>query len=229
MRAFRIAAVVMAAVLVLPACGGDDDQGVTASEPIGAPEETTTYDTPAGPSVAKTASIDVEVPRSELGDSAQAVVDLATSPKIGGFLVSSVLDLEDGYGSGAVLVEVPTEKFEQSVAELSAIGELTRQEMSGADWTADVAAASTKEERKRLRAETAYSPIDVALAGKRPPPAPEEPPLERALGTAKTILLSVASAGIVAAGAAVPLVVVLLALYLAWSRITRRLRVRPNG
>jgi hypothetical protein len=229
MRAFRMAAVVLVAGLVLGACGGDDDHGVTASEPIGAPEDAASYDTAAGPTVAKTASIDVEVPRSELGDSAQAVVDLATSPKIGGFLVSSVLDLEDGYGSGAILVEVPTDKFEQSVAELSGIGELTRQEMSGADWTADVAAARTKAERRRLRAETAYSPIDVALEGRRPPPAPAEPPLERALGTAKAILLAVASAGIVAGGAAIPVVVVLLALYLAWSRIARRLRVRPNG
>jgi hypothetical protein len=233
MRAFRGVAVgLMVAGLALGACGGDDADrggGVTVDDPIGGPETGVSYDTPADPAISKSASIDVEVPRSELGESAQAVVDLATSPKVGGFLVSSVLDLEDGYGSGAILVEVPSDEFEASVVELSGIGELRRQEMSGADLTYDLAAATTKEAKARVRADAAYSQIDVALAGKRPPPAPEKPPVERALATAKTISLVIASGAIVAGGVGLPVGVAALILYLVATRIARRLRVRLEG
>ena len=229
MRAFRqVAMGLMVAGLALGACGGDDaDHGVTVDDPIGGPETDVSYDAPAaGPAISKSASIDVEVPRSELGESAQAVVDLATSPKVGGFLVSSVLDLEEGYGSGAILVEVPSERFEASVVELSAIGDLRRQEMSGADLTYDLAAATTKEQRERVRADAAYSQIDVALEGKTPPPAPEKPPVERALATAKSMSLVIASGAIVAAGAVLPVGAAALVLYLVATRVARKLRVR---
>ncbi|HYO60400.1 MAG TPA: DUF4349 domain-containing protein [Actinomycetota bacterium] len=220
----RMAVSLMVAGLALAACGGDDDAGIEVEEPIGAPQEGGAYDVTAGPSVSKAASIDLEVARDELGDAAQAVVDLATSPKVGGFLVSSIVDLDDEHGSGAIVVEVPSARFEQSVVELSAIGELTRQEMSGADVTPT--AASTKEERASVRADVAYASIDVGLTARRPPPPPEKSPVERALATAKSISLAIASGAIVAAGAVLPVGAVALVLYVAWTRDARRLRVR---
>ncbi|HYO60682.1 MAG TPA: hypothetical protein VEU29_02155, partial [Actinomycetota bacterium] len=110
------------------------------------------------------------------------------------------------------------------VVELSAIGELTRQEMSGADVTPT--AANTKEESASVRADVAYASIDVGLTARRPPPPPEKSPVERARATAKSISLVIASGAIVAAGAIVPVGAVALVLYVAWTRVARRLRVR---
>ncbi|HEX2195442.1 MAG TPA: DUF4349 domain-containing protein [Actinomycetota bacterium] len=263
----RILICAVAAAVALAACGGDEEDGgaaVSVEEPIGAPD-------PAGaaaPSVVKDASVEMEVSRRDLSDAAQAVVDLATSPKVGGYLVSSVIDLEDGYGSGLIVVEVPSARFEQTVVQLGTIGELTRQEMSGQDLTADAVSArrqgqkarsriaslrarvgdaagdgvaeplqprlrraraalrSATRERAYVRAETTYAPIEVALSGRRPPPAPAKPALEQALGTAKATTLGIASGAVIAAGVVVPLGIVLLSLYLAWTTILRRLRVR---
>ena len=266
----RIVVATMVAAVGLAACGGDDadEAAVSVEEPIGAPDPADSYGPPIEPSVVKDASVEMEVPRSELSDAAQAVVDLATSPKVGGFLVSSVVDLEEGYGSGHVVVEVPATRFEQTVADLGAIGELTRQEMSGQDLTEDALAArrqvqrerhriesligrleeatgdaatdalrlelrqaraalhSASRERAYVRSETTYSPIEVALSGKRPPPPPDEPALEQAWGTARSITLGIASGAVIAAGVVVPIGLVALLLYLAWTLVLRRLRLR---
>ena len=264
----RVAMVLLVAAVGLAACGGDDDQGdagVTVEEPIGAPE-TTPFETP--PSVAKSARVDMEVPRTDLTDTAQAVIDLATSDQIGGYLSSSVLDLEDGYGSAAILVKVPAARFEQTVSGLGELGEITRQEMAGQDLSPGTiraqgevrrararaaelraqleATAGTAEEdalrselatvrselgratreRAYVAAQTAYAQIDVALGAKRPPPPPEKSAIERSLGTAKSISLAIASGAIVGAGIVLPIGAVVLALWLTWSLVIRRLRLR---
>lgn len=268
---FRRTLICIVAAAALGACGGDDggaDGGISVEKPIGAPEPAADYGPAAAPAVVKNASVEMEVARGDLSDAAQAVVDVATSPKVGGFLVSSVVDLEDGYGSGLIVVEVPAARFEQTVVELGTIGELTRQEMAGQDLSPDAVAArrqvhesrnrlrtlterledatdeaaadtlrlelrrtraalrAAARERAYVRSETTYSPIEVALSGRRPPPAPEKPALEQALGTAKTITLGIASGAVIAAGVVVPVGLVVLALYLAWTLILRRLRVR---
>lgn len=121
---------VMVLTLALAACGGDsDDAGVAVDEIAAAPEPESGLET--SPAVAKSGRVEMEVGRAEVGEAAQAVVDLATSPKVGGFLTSSVVDLGDGYGAAAILVHVPNEHFEQTVAGLGSIGEVTRQEMAG--------------------------------------------------------------------------------------------------
>lgn len=118
-----------------PCSSGDGEDGgsVTITDPIGAPEPhvTEVVDGPA-PTVAKSALIEIEVAGDELGAAAQEVVDLTTSSRIGGFLVSSLVDAE-GYGAGRVLVEVPAARFEVAVGELDRVGNVTRQQLEGAD------------------------------------------------------------------------------------------------
>ena len=163
-------AVVMA---VAGACGGDEEDGASVSvhEPIGAPEPQLT-DGAGPPSVVKSARIEMEVAGDELGAAAQQVVDLTTSPRIGGFLVSSVVDSE-GYGAGRVLVEVPAGSFEIAVGELDRIGDVTRQELEGADVSPEAQAARGKvaAARGRVRAlsrrveESGGRGVSVELAG----------------------------------------------------------------
>lgn len=222
MRLRRKMVAVAALALVLGACGGDsDDAGIVVDEIAAAPETEPALET--APSVAKSGRVEMEVARAGVSDAAQAVADLATSPKIGGFLSSSVVDLEDGYGFATVLVQVPAERFEQTMAGLGGIGDVTRQEMAGEQ---PVQAGMTRAERAGAVARAAYAPVDVAIAGRRPPPAQPETPIERALGVARGISLAVASGAIVAAGAVLPAGAVLLLVYLAWSLLIRRLRLR---
>jgi hypothetical protein len=147
----RIGLALLVMVMVATACGGDDggdSGGITIDEPIGAPQPGSapqTYDEPAAggdpapidavPSVAKTASVEVDVVQDDLNSAAQAVVDVATDPKVGGFLVSSVVDLNDGYGIGSVVVQVPSARFEQVVGDLGEVGDVTRQQLEGQDLT----------------------------------------------------------------------------------------------
>lgn len=224
----RIAALLTVAALALGACGGDsDDAGVTVDEPIGAPEPHVTLEPDVAleppPSVAKSARVEMEVARSEVSAAAQAVVDLATSPKIDGYLSSSVVDLEHDYGSAVILVHVPVGRFEQAMADLGGIGEVTRQEMAGRQL-ADPATGTLA--RKAVAAEAALSPIDVAIAGRPPAPPREQSAIEQSLDAAAVIALAIASGVIVAAGAVVPGAFVLLTIWLLWSAAARRLRPR---
>lgn len=272
-----LASVVVVA-LIAAACGGDDDsEGVSIDQPIGAPDTGSSVGDDSsgqasvvegGPSVVKTASVEVDVVTDELSAAAQAVVDMATSSKVGGFLVSSVLDLDEGFGSGNVVVKVPAPSFEEVVGDLETIGDITRQELEGQDLTAefldtharlrqarsrlamlldrlrgneDPAARfelredvqTSRDVLRRLRqnesfitGQTAYSTIDVALMGKQPPAGPQPPAFERALETAKTIVLGIASGAVLAAGVIVPVGVLLVVLYLVGATIVRRLKPR---
>ena len=222
MRLRRKVVAVVAVALTLGACGGDsDDAGIEVDEIAAAPETEPALET--SPSVAKSGRVEIEVARTDVSEAAQAVADLATSPKIGGFLSSSVVDLEDGYGLAAILVQVPAERFEQTMSGLGGIGDVTRQEMAGEQ---PAQPGMTRAERADAVARSAYAPIDVAIAGRRPPPPPPDTPIERALEIARGISLAIASGAIVAAGAVVPAGAVVLVVYLVWSLVIRRLRLR---
>ncbi len=196
LRGIALALLVTAAIGA--ACGGSDDAGLTLDEPIGGPhvpdhdfEKRSVADSDARP-VAKRGTVEMNVPRDSVNTAAQKVLDVATSARVGGFLISSDIDLREGNGMGRVHVRVPSPRFEDVVADLSSIGEITRQHLQGRDLSGEFAATDATTKRRILSA-TAYSDIDVSIAGEAPPPAPEKPAFERALATSKSIALAIGS------------------------------------
>jgi hypothetical protein len=83
-----------------------------------------------GPSVIKTAELEVEVPGAGFRDA----VDRATrvAAQTGGFLVSSSVDDAESR-RGTVVMRVPSESFEQALSELRDLGEVQEEEVSGED------------------------------------------------------------------------------------------------
>lgn len=162
----RIAFSVVIVALLAAACAGDGDEaGVSMEEPIGAPEAGSDYGsasgaTDRGPSVVKEASVELEVPGDELSSAAQEVVDLATDPKTGGYLASSVVDLDDGYGYGAVKIKVPSPNFEPVVNDLAGIGRMMRQRLEGQDLSDDFLAARTKVQLAQQRVASLLRRLD---------------------------------------------------------------------
>ena len=138
MRLRALALIPLAALLIAPACSGSDagatgggDSG--AADPIGAPRDPAFAggDPFGGTNVAKSASVEMDVPKDRLSGAAQAVVDLAVADTTGGFLVSSVVDIQQGFGMADVRVKVPSPSFETVVSDLEEIGHITRQELEG--------------------------------------------------------------------------------------------------
>lgn len=82
------------------------------------------------------------------------------------------------------------------------------------------------QERRDLAADTAYAPIDVALAGRRPPPPADESTIGQALDTARAISARIASGVILGAAVVLPIGSIVFLLWLAWTLVIRRLRVR---
>jgi hypothetical protein len=103
----------------------------------------------------------MRVPRSDLDSATQEVVDLATGPGVGGFLVSSVFDTEVAHGSARVLVKVPSVAFEDVVGKLGGIGEVTRQELTGEDMAPELIRAREGVRRARERAATLISRLQA--------------------------------------------------------------------
>lgn len=237
------------------------------SDPIGAPDDSGRG---RASSVAKNAAIEMEVVENKLTGSAQRVVDVVTANGIGGFMVSSVIDLESDYGFGEIVVKVPVLNFEEAVTELNGIGTVTRQELRGEDLTEDFLVTSARinvvegriadllsrlsqtedaggrfqlrhdltaaredlrkleNDRTYIEGQTRYSTIHVALAGIAPPAPPEKPVFERALSTATSIVIAIASGLVLAAGVVVPLALVALVVVLVGAPVVRRLRARPG-
>lgn len=274
--AFRRIALSLLVVAALAAgCARDEGSGISPQEPIGAPQAGANYDSgteeaaeSSSPAVIKDAQIEMQVMRPDITEAAQRIVDVAGSSKVGGFLVSSFIDLDDGYGHADISVKVPTDRFEAAVVELGTIGDVRRQWLQGQDRSGQYAQARNKiylaerrvssllsalddvddpgtrfdlrqklaEARSDLarsqgsksviEAQTTYSTIKVSLLGTPPPPPPEKPVLDRALATAKTIMLAVLSGIILAAGALLPIAALLLIVYVIALQVRKRLRVR---
>ena len=149
----RIALSILVVAALAAACASDEPEaGISVDEPIGAPDGGGEYDGSStassssgeraasvdpGPSVIKDASVAMEVASDELTAAAQKIVDLTTGPRVDGYLVSSVVDLENGYGYGEVAVKVPSSRFEQVVGDLASIGRITLQRLQGEDLSSD--------------------------------------------------------------------------------------------
>lgn len=277
MGRLRISMALVAVALSVAACGGDDssegtDAGISLDQAIGASGTSSRAGGGAtsdeGASVAKSAFAAMQVPKDELDSAAQSVVDLATSPQVGGFLVSSIFDTQERHGSAHVLVKVPAPRFEGVVAQLGNIGEITRQELEGQDMTPEVLQAHAALQRARARTaalierldgvegdaarfqlrerlreartelrskrqdanfmspEVEFSSVEVALRATPPPPPPDKPAVERALATARSLTLGIASAAVLIAGAVIPILGLLVVVYLIGAPIVRRLKPR---
>ncbi len=173
LRRIALFLLITTAAVVAVACSDKGDSAVTVDRPIGAPEAGSDYagdpgdgsssvstapDT--GPSVVKNAAVEIDVVQDELNSAAQAVVDLATSTKVGGFLVSSIVDTDEGYGMGSIVVKVPASRFEQVVGDLNAIGEVTRQQLEGQDLTAEFLTIQSDLRRARARTASLFRRVD---------------------------------------------------------------------
>ena len=149
----RIALSLLVVAAVAAACSSGEDAGISVEEPIGAPDDGAAEAAPINhaPSVIKDALVEMQVARDKLNAAAQDIVDLTTGPRIDGFLVSSVVDLERGYGYGKISVKVPSSRFEQVIGDLSSIGRITVQHLQGQDLSADFlqarASIATAEDR----------------------------------------------------------------------------------
>lgn len=153
------------AIAVAACSEGAGDTGITVTDPIGAPESgseqsSTSAVRSAAPSVMKSASVQIDVVQAKLNSAAQAVVDLATSTKVGGFLVSSIVDTDEGYGFGNIVVKVPAPHFEQTVADLGTVGEVTRQQLDGHDLSGEFLANHAALRQTRGRIESLLRRID---------------------------------------------------------------------
>jgi len=83
-----------------------------------------------GPSVVKTATVQVAVPEKELSEALGAATAIAA--RYGGFVESKTTD-DSGDRSGVVVMRVPAGEFEAALQELQDAGDTVRENVSGQD------------------------------------------------------------------------------------------------
>lgn len=107
--------------------GGSDDGALSTDEDVLAQ----VTEAPAvGPSVIKTADVELEVDRDGLEE---AVRDgIATAGRFGGFVLSTSMQ-EENRGSATVILRVPADNFERALAELEDLGKVNGEVVSGRD------------------------------------------------------------------------------------------------
>lgn len=83
-----------------------------------------------GPSVIKTATVDIEVEEDSFRD---AVRDgIATAERYGGFVVTTAVEDEDR-GRGSIIIRVPSVRFGDALSDLEDLGDVTSETVSGQD------------------------------------------------------------------------------------------------
>ena len=160
MRRSRATALILVAVFALMgvACGGDGDEessdtgggasaDVLAREGSGggdaamgsvedsgssaAPADRAAMEIPSiGPSVIKTADIDLEVEHDGFQDAFQTVVNIAQAK--GGFVLSSQTNGNEAR-AGSITVRIPEENFESALSQIDDLGEITDKRVAGED------------------------------------------------------------------------------------------------
>jgi Domain of unknown function (DUF4349) len=107
--------------------GGSDGGGLaTDTDVLGRVTEAPAV----GPSVIKTADVELEVDRDGLE---QAVRDgIATAGRFGGFVLSTSMQ-EESRGSATVVLRIPADNFERALAELEDLGKVDGEIISGRD------------------------------------------------------------------------------------------------
>ena len=89
--------------------------------------------TAIGPRIIKTAAISIEVKHGSFEQHAQDVTLIAS--RHGGFIASSRTS-EGKFLSGTIVVRIPAAQFEAALGELTALGKVTGEQISGQDVTA---------------------------------------------------------------------------------------------
>ncbi|TML00806.1 MAG: DUF4349 domain-containing protein [Actinobacteria bacterium] len=89
--------------------------------------------TGVGPRIIKTAAISIEVKHGSFEQHAQDVTLIAS--RHGGFIASSRTS-EGKFLSGTIVVRIPAAQFEAALGELTALGKVTGEQISGQDVTA---------------------------------------------------------------------------------------------
>lgn len=88
-------------------------------------------DSPAiGPSVIKTAHVDLEVDKDGLDDATRDAISIAG--RHGGFVLSTATS-DDRRAAASVVVRIPSDSFERALADLEALGDVQGEKISGED------------------------------------------------------------------------------------------------
>lgn len=113
--------------------GGDASSGAAAGGE-GAPADA--VPPAAGPRIVKKADVQLEIGRDALG----GAVDRATTiaERHGGYVATTDVSHGDAGSSGTLVVRVPAAAFDAARRELSALGEVTDERLSGDDVTAQL-------------------------------------------------------------------------------------------
>jgi hypothetical protein len=83
-----------------------------------------------GPSIIKSAEVEIGVPQNDLNASVQSVTDIAGG--LGGFVASTSIDARDGR-RGTVVLRVPSARFEEALRQLRDLGKVRHEAISGVD------------------------------------------------------------------------------------------------
>jgi hypothetical protein len=89
--------------------------------------------TAVGPRIIKTAAISIEIKHGSFEQHAQDVTLIAS--RHGGFIASSRTS-EEKFLSGTIVLRIPAAQFEAALGELTALGRVTGEQISGQDVTA---------------------------------------------------------------------------------------------
>jgi hypothetical protein len=85
-----------------------------------------------GPTVIKTADLEVEVEKGDFRDAVEAA--MATAERNGGFVLDTSVD-DVKLGLGSVTLRVPADRFGRALADLQDLGKVERESVSGQDVT----------------------------------------------------------------------------------------------
>jgi len=126
-----------AAPAARPVAGGGEasDMGYAEGQSLGgvsrAPEQRASAALGrVGPSVIKTGQLELKIPRADLQDGIQDAIAIAG--RHGGFVLSTSSEV-GRFGGGTVALRIPSNRFEQAMADLEGLGRLRNQQVSGQD------------------------------------------------------------------------------------------------
>lgn len=145
----RVTVVALAVVALAAACAGSDEGDMRGADAAGggdggsagetadqfvAADEAALRGSAAlpsiGPSVVKTAQLELRVGRDRIGD---AVTDaVAVAGRYEGFVLSTTVD-DDGRARGTVVLRVPAEHFETALSSIEGLGDVEAKTVSGED------------------------------------------------------------------------------------------------